>query len=104
MTYLLPPSKKSQVRHKDGNKLNNHFENLEWVEFSEVNFLKIKKLAAAKFRSVRCITTGETFCSVSEAARQKGLFESSIVMVCKGKMKQTGGLAWEYYNKLQIEE
>jgi hypothetical protein len=34
-TFIPNPDNKPEVNHKDGNKLNNHISNLEWVTHSE---------------------------------------------------------------------
>lgn len=41
-TYIPNPDNKLMVNHKDGNKSNNHFTNLEWVSGSENNIHAIE--------------------------------------------------------------
>ena len=50
----------------------------------------------ARSRDVKCVETGKTFTSATEAARITGIKRGSISGVCTGKRKTTHGLHWEY--------
>ena len=52
--------------------------------------------AASKKKPVICVETGECFCSATEAARIKSLFQGSISNCCAGKTKTAGGYHWRY--------
>lgn len=47
-------------------------------------------------RAVRCIETGVTYGTVTEAANATGAKVSAIVRVCKNAGKTAGGFRWEY--------
>lgn len=48
--------------------------------------------------SVICVTTGESFKSVSEAAEKTKADPSHIIKCCKGKLNKTRGLEFKYGN------
>lgn len=47
-------------------------------------------------RRVFCITTGQVFDSITDAAHATGAPKASIGHVCRGKRKKAGGLEWEF--------
>lgn len=47
-------------------------------------------------KKVRCIESNVVYSSVRDAARQNGLHHENISACCRHKIKQCGGLHWEY--------
>lgn len=47
-------------------------------------------------KGVLCVTTGQIFDSITEAARATGAPGASISHVCRGKRKKAGGLEWRF--------
>ena len=45
----------------------------------------------------------KTFNSAAEAARETGADSSTIIKVCKGKLKSTKGFCWEYFNEDRVK-
>ena len=108
--FIPNPDNLPFINHKDEDKSNNNFENLEWctrlyntrygtnierMRLSHINNPKLSKKVA------KCSLSGEileSYPSIAEAARANGLHGAKISCCCLGKprRKTHGGFIWKF--------
>lgn len=95
-TFIPNPNGLPEVNHKDGNKKNNHFKNLEWVTRSE-NQQHALSTGLRKVILVKRMLYSQVFdTGTLNYFKEQGRDPSSILKCCKGKLKSHHGYHWKF--------
>jgi hypothetical protein len=95
------------VNHKDEDKHNNNFENLEWCDakYNSNYGTRIKRCSEKKINgklSKEVLQYSKSGCfikkwpSLKEIERKIGLNHTSIGDCCRGKQKSSHGFVWKF--------
>lgn len=96
MNFIPNPDNLDIVHHKDGNKLNNNYLNLEWTTHTQ----NITYSCGKKVNQIDIVTGKiiKTYNSINEVYKSLNIqYGSHIRLVCNKKRKTAFGYKWEWY-------
>lgn len=105
LTFLPNPENREFVNHKDGNKLNNCLENLEWATALENNLHKIETGLSNSTKEIiqydKNMNFINEFKSINDASRALKIHKNVIIHNLKTNCKKTkSGFQFRYRNNL----
>jgi hypothetical protein len=118
--FIPNPEGKRTINHRDGNKLNNSIDNLEWATDSENNLHAVRVLGRKppipysknphlpnklKKQLLQMDLNGnivKVWDSLSSASRSLSISKGNIYRVCAGRYSMAAGYKWAY--KTQINK
>lgn len=110
-TFLDNPNNYISINHKDENKTNNHYSNLEWCTISHNNLYnnrqqKINKKLQNTLKSKKPVLQFDLnnnliqeFQSINDACRKLGLFKYPLSQCCNNKKVTYKGYIWKFKEK-----
>lgn len=101
ITFVPNPHNKCFVIHKDGNRLNNNVDNLEWVTVSENNKHRFNNPNNNTYKRVQKIDIKtndiiKEYDNLQEASKDVNVHYSNISRAANGLAKTSGGYKWKF--------
>lgn len=97
--FIKNPHNLPQINHKDGNKMNNNVDNLEWCDNS-YNQKEAYRIGLKQTKAVIQLDLNDNyineFYNCTEAAKALNLKASSIYRVCTGKRNKYKNYKWKF--------